>query len=273
MHQIALLSVFLAAGCAAQGIPQAADQPAAVPQGRHVTPQRKIIDRASLELRVASLNTLRSQLTAAVDAHEGYLESSQVQPALQSGHWTVRVPSSRYSQFLVECANWGTVLRTQQSAEDVTEQFIDLGARLATKRLEEERLHSLLTEQTGALVDVLAVEKELSRVREEIEQAVGRQRFLEQQTTYATVQISATELVQIGWVAQGSLASQIVRVLQDSCVILLTVLRTALLIAVALLPWFAVAAVPGLCLWRWVITSKREKLVTVSLRDNDSPTR
>ncbi len=265
------LGLCLVVGCA-QRAPQVVVQAAAAPE-KQVGGQRRIIDRAAVDLRVASLSTLQSQVAQAVQTHQGYLESSLVQPANQSGHWTVRVPSANYSTFIAECDKWGTVLRSQQSAEDVTEQSIDLAARMATKRLEEQRLQTLLTEQTGALADVLAVEKELSRVREEIEQAEERLRYLEQQTSYATIQISATELVQVGRVAQGPLGSQLLSVLGDSCAIMLMLLRAGLLIAVALLPWLALSAIPAWLIWRWIKSPHAEESVTVHLRDESSSAR
>src|SRR5262249_20667239 len=67
-------------------------------------------------------------------------------------------------------------------------------ARLASKRVEEARLLKHLTSSTGKLSEILEVERELSRVRGEIEQLEGRRRFLANQTELTTVTISIQEV-------------------------------------------------------------------------------
>jgi tellurite resistance protein len=59
-------------------------------------------------------------------------------------------------------------------AQDVTEEFYDVDARLRNKRVEEQRLVEHLKKSTARLQDILAVEREISRVRGEIEQMEGR---------------------------------------------------------------------------------------------------
>ncbi|MBI1345528.1 DUF4349 domain-containing protein [bacterium] len=246
-----LILMLALGGCAAAMAPAVPAQNAvpAAPGGKAAS--RKIIDRVSLDLRVDDLTTFNSQLMAAVSSTDGYLSQSQLRLAQHFGKWTVRVPTERLSEFLVQAQVLGTVLGSHSSAEDVTEQFIDIEARLTTKRVEEERLKTLLTEQTGTLTDVLQVEKELHRVREEIEQAEGRLRSLDDLTQFATVEITATVHAPIGWIPDGSLGQQIVGVFKESCRLLIELLRTGLLIAVAFLPWL-IAALPEVLLIYWL---------------------
>lgn len=264
MLRTPFLLVSLAIGGCAAGMAPAvpAQNGAQAPAGAQAPggQARKIIDRVSLELRVDDLSAFAAHLTAKVQAVDGYLSQSQVRQSYRSGAWTVRVPSARLSEFIAQAQLMGTVLSTQSSAEDVTEQFIDLEARLSTKRIEEERLKTLLTEQTGSLTDVLQVEKELHRVREEIEQAEGRMRALNDLTQFATVEITATVHTPIGWIPEGSLGQQIVGVFRESCRLLIELLRTGLLIVVAFLPWL-VASLPLAVVIYWLTrrTSKKRK--------------
>lgn len=255
-----LILMLALGGCAAGMAPAVPAQNAAPAAPGGKVAGRKIIDRVSLDLRVDDLTAFSSQLMAAVNSVDGYLSQSQLRQAQHFGNWTVRVPSERLSEFITRAQTLGTVLGTHSSAEDVTEQFIDIEARLTTKRVEEERLKTLLSEQTGTLTDVLQVEKELHRVREEIEQAEGRLRSLNDLTQFATVEITATVHTPIGWIPDGPLGQQIVGVFKESCRLLIELLRTGLLIGVAFLPWL-IAATPLATLIYWLTQrgSKKRK--------------
>jgi hypothetical protein len=80
-----------------------------------------------------------------------------------------------------------------ESAQDVGEEFADVNARVANARRLEERLISLLANRTGKLSDALSVERELARVREEIERYEGRIRYLRSQTSMSTMLVVVHE--------------------------------------------------------------------------------
>jgi hypothetical protein len=227
---------------------------------------RRVIDTVWLDLRVEDVSQTASQLQTALSEVEGYVADSQLRPTQHSGQWTVRIPQDRLESFLTAAQQWGVVLSSRTTAEDVTEQFIDVEARQKAKHVEETRLLKLLEEQAGTLADVLAVEQQLHRVREEIEQADGRMRYLEHATRYATVHVAAHELFGESWSDGRQLGSQAATVFRNSCQALLLCGRAAVLVLAALAPWFALAAVtfgPLWWLWRW---RRREKLVTVEVR-------
>jgi hypothetical protein len=79
------------------------------------------------------------------------------------------------------------------AAEDVSEEFVDLNARIANAHRLEERLIELLRTRTGKLQDVLSVEHELARVREEIERMQGRVRFLKASAQLSTLSVNLYE--------------------------------------------------------------------------------
>ena len=88
---------------------------------------------------------------------------------------------------------WARCARNHVGSQDVTEEYVDLEARIRNKREEEKRLLKHLADSTGKLEDILAVEKELSRVRGEAEQMEGRLRFLADRAELSTVTIEASE--------------------------------------------------------------------------------
>ena len=81
----------------------------------------------------------------------------------------LRVPGDRMSDALARLRQLGVVVEDTQGSQDVSDQMVDLDARLANARATEQRLAEILKNRTGKLSDVLEVERELSRVRLEIE--------------------------------------------------------------------------------------------------------
>ena len=78
-------------------------------------------------------------------------------------------------------------------SQDVTEEYYDVEARIKNKRVEEERLLKHLEQSTGKLEDILKVEKEISRVRGEIERQQGRLQYLDKLSALTTVTITLHE--------------------------------------------------------------------------------
>ncbi|MDQ6691043.1 MAG: DUF4349 domain-containing protein, partial [Gemmatimonadota bacterium] len=87
----------------------------------------------------------------------------------------------------------GKVETVSSNAQDVGEEFVDVTARVSNSRRLEERLISLLANRTGKLDEVLRVERELARVREEIERYEGRLRYLGARTAMSTLVITVHE--------------------------------------------------------------------------------
>jgi hypothetical protein len=80
-----------------------------------------------------------------------------------------------------------------QSGEEVTQQHADLMARLKNSQETEQRLQAILTQRTGKMSDVLEVEQEIARVREEIERMEAEQKSLEHRVDFAAVNLQLTE--------------------------------------------------------------------------------
>jgi hypothetical protein len=106
---------------------------------------------------------------------------------------TLRVPAARLDPTLAELKKLGQVVAESQAGDDVTEQVIDLEARLTNNRNTEKRITELLQKRTGDLADVLSAERELARVREEIERLEAQRKNLEQRVSYATLTLELSE--------------------------------------------------------------------------------
>lgn len=154
--------------------------------------RRYLIRNASLTLEVEEPREALDQITRLITEHQGYVADLQEwtdELGNRSAAITFRVPAERFEQVLAAVQSLGKVFNLRVSAEDVTEQYIDVGAQLRNLKRTEERLLGHLS-RTARLADTLAVERELSRVRQQIEQLEGRIRFLQNRVTYCTVNVS-----------------------------------------------------------------------------------
>jgi hypothetical protein len=154
--------------------------------------QRKIIKHADLSLQTGDPDDGARRITAAAEALGGFVVTAE---ATQSGaarnvKITARVPAQKFDEFLVEIRKAGArILSEKQTSDDVTEDFIDLEARLRVQQETETRYLEFL-KQAKNVEDALAVQERLSGVRTEIERLEGRKRFLESQTSLSTFNIT-----------------------------------------------------------------------------------
>ena len=143
----------------------------------------------------------------------------------------------------------GELQRIHQDSQDVTEEFYDVRARLANKRVEEARLIAHLKQSTSKLTDILAVERELSRVREEIERMEGRLRVLTDQTDLTTVTVSIQEVQRYIPAERTAFGAMIGRTFRGSLNRMGDLARAIVLAIVALAPWLLVGLLLGYPLW------------------------
>lgn len=126
----------------------------------------------------------------------GYVANSSIsggRDQVRSATLELKIPAARYDQAVGGLTGIGKVEAVNTSVEDVGEEFVDISARTANSKRLEERLVTLLATRTGRLEDVLAVERELARVREEIERYEGRIRFLKTRAAVSTLAVTVHE--------------------------------------------------------------------------------
>lgn len=201
---------------------------------------RKIIYNSELSLVVQNLTTAQQQLAGLVTRYGGYISHTQVggtpgQP--RQGTWTVRIPVDGYDQFMVGAARLGELQSMSSNAEDVTEQYYDVEARLKNKQVEEQQLIGLLKNRTAKLRDILEVEREISRVRGEVEQLQGQLRLLKNQTGLATVSITLQEVQEFLAPRPTTFTARIARAWHDSLVSVRDALQTMVISLVSSVPW------------------------------------
>ena len=105
---------------------------------------------------------------------------------------TVRVPAGTYQAFIAEAAKLGTVQYQSESSDDVTQQHVDMQARIDNLKAEQTRLRQMFA-KASRVSDMLAIEQELSRVQGDIESMQAQITYLERQAAMATVTLELTE--------------------------------------------------------------------------------
>jgi type IV secretory pathway VirB2 component (pilin) len=142
------------------------------------------VDQAALKVR---------QMAAQVG---GFITNSSIsggRDQIRQATFELKIPASRYDQAADMLSTIGKVETVTSTAQDVGEEFVDVTARVTNSRRLEERLISLLANRTGKLDEVLRVERELARVREEIERYEGRLRYLSARIALSTLTITIHE--------------------------------------------------------------------------------
>lgn len=158
--------------------------------------ERKIIYEGTVALVVPDVDAAAQQVLAAAKQFDAYISGSDVSGSAgsrRSATFTVRVPADKFEALREALAKLGEVTRNSSKSEDVTEEFYDLDARIKVLKGEEEALKELLKKEAGKLEDLLKVREQLTRNREQIEKAEGRQRFLSAKVTYSTVTVLLSE--------------------------------------------------------------------------------
>lgn len=151
-----------------------------------------IIRHASLSIVVRDYNAARNEvdrIARSVNGYIGDLTAVGARGEAPSLRGTLRVPSTRLDEAIAALKRLGDVQQESLGSDDVTQQWTDLEARLANARASEARLKDVLQNRTGRLSDVLEVEREIARVRGEIEQMEAQRKSLDNAITYAVVRV------------------------------------------------------------------------------------
>ena len=150
--------------------------------------------QASIEVKTVDDAVTRMRQTAA--QFGGFVANAAVRTGKdeqRSAMLQLRIPSAQVDGAVAALSQLGKVESVSVNAEDVAEEYVDLGARLANARRVEARLDEMLATRTGKLSEVLTVEQELARVRQEAERYEARMRWLDRRATLSSLDVSIHE--------------------------------------------------------------------------------
>ena len=158
---------------------------------REETIQPKIIKTGNLRFETPNLDESFAHVQQAITKYKATVQNDESGKNYESVYQniTIRVPSASFDRFIAEISQGVKHFdRKEISAQDVTEEYIDVEARLKTKRVLEKRYFELLAKATK-ISEMLEIEKELSAIREEIEAKEGRLKYLKNQVSMSTVNL------------------------------------------------------------------------------------
>jgi hypothetical protein len=225
--------------------------------------ERLIIRTGDMSIIASDTEEAMDQIAAMAENGGGWVVSSNIYQSTASaktGYIQIRVPAAGFQSVLDAIAGLAVeVTSLSTSGTDVTEEYVDLSARLGNLEATAARLRNFLDE-ARTVEEALAVNQELSRIEGEIESLKGRMQYLEQSSAFSSISVNVTpdelaQPVQIGtWRPTGVAKNAL-----EALIAVLQGLATAAIwFAIVILPILLVIAIPFVLLI-WLIRRLRRR--------------
>ena len=230
---------------------------AGTPVGAKAQEMRKIIETSQVTLETNDLSVVEKLALQALDKRQGKIDASNVSldnTGRRTGNYTLRIPAGQLQDYTAELAAIPDVIVRQKniSAQDVTEEFIDINARLENMQRQELRLREILA-KANTVDEILKVEKELANVRGQIESVTGRLKAMTGRIDMSTVQLRISE---VSLLAESNYWGKLRGIIRDSWVGAGDVLLYLIATVIVLSPIAILAAV---IFWLWRKRQKNRK--------------
>lgn len=247
-------------------------QQADAAQTQPVPAERKIIRDATLTLEVEDPTKAAERVTSIAESRGGFVVSSESRHVSSGGRkgqsyevFTVqfRVPAAQFDAALKDVrATAGEVTAEKVSGKDVTEEYIDLEARLRTQRALEAQLLDIL-KRANAVDDAISVQRELATVRGDIERVEGRRRFLESQSSLSTINVTLQPPAPL--IGTTGFFHSVAEALGDGVDIAANITLFLIRAFLALLPVFIFLVLPAYFILRWMFRRARRSVRPVEV--------
>ena len=230
----------------------------AIVQASTLAADRKIIRNGDLTLETGSPTDGLRKITAVAESHGGFVVNSEfTQNRVEAGakpSQTVtviaRVPASQFASALEEIRGAGErVISEKISGQDVSEEYLDLEARLRTKKALEAQFLEIM-KQARKVQDALDVQSQLADVRTEIERLEGRRRFLENQAALSTITTTLQMPQPIVAATTGSFGVTLKRTVGDAVDLAASIILFIIQAVIIIIPIGLFAGLPCWLLWR-----------------------
>lgn len=202
-------------------------------------PERKIITTGQVALTVKVYDSFYKSLEQQLQEVGGYvssLEATRDSGTVRYATITIRIPPARTNLMVSWLRKQGMIQSENIKAEDVSEEYYDIQARLANAKRLEARLLDMVQKNTGKLADLVLLEEKIGEVRENIEQMEGRIRNMDHLISLATLTLNV-QVQGSTTVATPTFASRAIHAWKNSLNALMEVSQSGLLALIAILPW------------------------------------
>lgn len=244
---------------------------------RSLAVDRKIIKNADIALESDDPEAAQKRITSIAETMGGFVVESQQRSsdgrsaARDTVSMTIRVPSAKFGETLDEIRKTqGRLVSESIKGQDVTEEFIDIEARLTAKKALETQFMEIM-KRANTVDDALSVQSQLAEVRSEIERIEGRKRFLENQAGLSTVKISIQTPAAIAASGAGffsKLADSINDGLETATAFVLGLVT----FVIAVLPFALFVGLPGYLAIRYFWKRARRKKTAAEIADEELKT-
>jgi len=220
---------------------------------------RKIIRNADLALEVAAPLEAQQKVSSIAETLGGFVVTSESKlrasndAARQDVEVTlvVRVPSQQFKPAVEQILGLGSrIIQNKATGEDVTEEFIDLEARVKTQKALEEQFLEIM-KRAGKVEDALEVQRQIAEVRTEIEKLEGRKRFLENRASLSTITVALQPPATIV-VNTSGFGRSVREAVSESVGVAVDIVLFIIRFVIVMTPVLLLVLLPGLLLARFV---------------------
>jgi hypothetical protein len=238
---------------------------------------RKIIRNADLTLEVGAPTEVQRKITSIAEALGGFVVTSesklrQVGDSKQEleVNLVIRVPASQFGSALDQIrATASRVLQEKMTGQDVTEEFIDLEARIKTQKALELQFLEIM-KQASKVADALEVQRQIAEVRTEIEKLEGRKRFLENRASLSTITVTLQSPNAIV-VNTSGFGRHVREAVADSVEVAIAIVLFLIRFVIVMIPILILIIFPGWLLARFVFRRARKIQFGSGAAKKDTP--
>ncbi|MGB4304196.1 MAG: DUF4349 domain-containing protein [Syntrophomonadaceae bacterium] len=224
--------------------------------------ERKLVYNLDYTLTVSEPKQAINEIITQTNKLSGYMVESRLSAdngKSTNAHIVVKIPQDKMEQMSVYLESLGTVNNQTTYTDDVTMEYYDTEARLQVLQKEEERMLSFMEKETATIQDLLAIEREISQVREKRESLQARMNVLKNQTDYSQFNIRLQQSLNEISAPQGTIANA-KKALVNSVNSMIKLFNWLIIAFVVVLPYLVLVAL-GYYLFRTIRkkrTSKKE---------------
>jgi len=212
---------------------------------------RILVKTGALTLIVGEASKAQTQLAELIMTYDAYVAGKQAEAWVPHARYlapsevrqmtfTIKVPAARFDAFVEEVKAIGSYTNESMSIEDVTFEYVDLDARLSNQKKVEERLLGHLQTSARELKDIVEVERELARVREQIETLTAQFKVLKDRVAFSTLTLTLSVQPDFVPPVERSFFQQLGDKFVDSIEALWDTVKVGIILALAALPWLLV---------------------------------
>jgi hypothetical protein len=229
---------------------------------------RKIIRNADLILEVGAPAEVQRKISSIAESVGGFVVTSesklqQVGDSKQElqVNLVIRVPATQFGSALDQIRSTGSrVLQEKITGQDVTEEFIDLEARIKTQKALELQFLEIM-KQAHKVEDALEVQRQIAEVRTDIEKLEGRKRFLENRASLSTITVSLQSPNAIV-VNTSGFGRNVREAIADSVELAIAIVLFLIRFVIVMIPILILVLLPGWLIARFLFRRARKMQFT-----------